>query len=233
MDFKGKHVLVTGGAVRVGERIVRAFAAAGARVTIHCCSSLNAARRLAAGLPGGVHEVATADFSPGAAGARELWEKLTLPVDILINNASCYRLPEEEAWRYEAVNHLAPLELMRCFVRQELPEGAVVNLLDQAVLNDRHREEERYLESRRRLAADTLAFARDFAARNFRFNAVAPGPVLPPRGMENSRMRKTLESVPLGRPVMLDDLVRGILFLAGCSSATGAILPVDCGQHLG
>ena len=33
MELAGKHVLVTGGAVRVGAVIVRAFAAAGARVT--------------------------------------------------------------------------------------------------------------------------------------------------------------------------------------------------------
>ena len=48
MDFSGKHVLVTGGALRVGAALCRAFAAAGAQVTIHCRGSVAEAERLAA-----------------------------------------------------------------------------------------------------------------------------------------------------------------------------------------
>lgn len=233
MDFSGKHVLVTGGALRVGAALCRAFAAAGAQVTIHCRGSAAEAERLAAALPGCGHAVAVADFTPGGSGAAELWSKLSAPVDILVNNASCYRLPPERSGEYEKVNRLAPLELMRRFAEQDLREGAVVNFLDQAVLNPNPAEDPDYVASRRGLMADTLEFARRYGAKNLRFNAVAPGPVIPPRGLENSKMLKTLRMVPLGRPVALDDLVEAVLFLAGCDSVTGAILPVDCGMHLG
>ena len=232
MDFDGKHVLVTGGALRVGAALCRAFAQAGARVTIHCRNSKAQAEALAAELPGCGHAVACADFSTGAAGARELWRQLASPVDILVNNASCYRLPEALAHLYDIVNFLAPAELMELFSRQDLAEGAVVNVVDQAALAPHHREEVRYVESRRKLADATRKFALRYAARNLRFNAVAPGPVLPPPGLENSKMEKTLQYVPLGRPVRLDDLAAAVLFLAGCSSITGAILPVDCGLLL-
>ena len=232
MDFDGKHVLVTGGALRIGAAICRAFAGAGARVTIHCRNSKAQAEALAAGLPGTGHAVACADFSSGAEGARTLWNRLASPVDILVNNASCYRLPEELAGLYEPVNFLAPVELMELFSRQELVEGAVVNVVDQAALNPFHCEEERYVESRRKLAGATREFALRYAENNLRFNAVAPGPVLPPPGLENSKMEKTLRHVPLRRPVLLDDLVAAVLFLAGCSSITGAVLPVDCGSSL-
>ena len=231
MQFRDKHVIVTGGAVRVGAAVVRAFAAAGARVTIHCRNNFAAAEKLAAEL-GPRHRVVRADLSGGAAGAAKLWNALDAPVDVLVNNASCYRLPEEQRFLYARVNYEAPLELMRRFAAQELPEGAVVNFLDQAVLNPAPTEETEYLESRRRLARATVDFARDFAGKNLRFNAVAPGPVLPPVGLEDSRMEKTLKSVPLRRPVALDDLTRAVLFLAGNSSVTGTILPVDCGASI-
>ncbi len=232
MELAGKHVLVTGGAVRVGAALVRAFAAAGARVTSHCREHLAAARELAAELGPG-HRVVQADFSSGAEGAAALWEVLDTPVDILVNNASCYRLPPERRGLYDLVNHRAPVELMRRFAAQDLPEGAVVNLLDQAILSAAPAEESSYLGSRRKLAEATLEFARAYARKNLRFNAAAPGPVLPPAGLEHSKMEKTLRSVPLGRPVELADLVQAVLFLAGNSSITGAILPVDCGTALG
>ena len=232
MDFSGKHVLVTGGALRVGAALCRAFAAAGARVTIHCRSSVAEAEQLAAELPGEGHAVAVADFTPGEAGAAELWSRLALTVDILVNNASCYRLPQERSGEYETVNRRAPRELMRRFAEQDLAEGAVVNFLDQAVLNPNSAEDPVYVASRRKLMEDTLDFARRYGTRNLRFNAVAPGPVIPPRGLENSKMLKTLKHVPLARPVALDDLVKAVLFLAGNDSITGAILPVDCGMHI-
>ena len=149
MEFAGKHVLVTGGALRVGAALCRAFAAAGAQLTIHCRSSVAAAEALAAELPGTGHTVAVADFTPGEAGAAELWGQLARPVDVLVNNASCYRLPAERAAEYETVNHLAPRELMRRFAEQDLSEGAVVNFLDQAVLNPNSAEDPIYVASRR------------------------------------------------------------------------------------
>lgn len=230
MQFKGKHVVVTGGAVRVGAAVVRAFTCAGARVTIHCRNNAAAAAELAAEL-GGLR-VLRADFSAGSAGAAELWQQLDAPVDVLVNNASCYRLPAGSRELYRRVNYEAPLELMRRFAAQELAEGAVVNFLDQAVLNAAPAEDADYLDSRRELARATVDFARKFAGKNLRFNAVAPGPVLPPVGLEGSKMAKTLRRVPLGRPVALDDLSRAVLFLAGNSSITGAILPVDCGAAI-
>jgi len=232
MDLNGKRVLVTGGALRVGAALSRAFAGAGAQVFIHCRNSREQAGTLASELPGSGHAVVCADFSAGAGGADELWEKLPAPVDILVNNASCYRLPETLAHLYEQVNHLAPVRLMERFAAQKIAEGAAVNLVDQAVLNLHHTEDERYVESRRKLVRATRDFAFRYAKRNLRFNAVAPGPVLPPPGLENSKMEKTLKRVPMGRPVALDDLVSAVLFLAGNSSVTGAVLPVDCGCSL-
>ena len=233
MEICGKSVLVTGGAVRVGAEICRAFAAAGARVTIHCNTSLAAADALAASLPGAGHRVVAADFTrPGAA---ETLFAAAGRVDVLVNNASVYRLPGGDTSAnvavYRAVDLAAPLALLRLAVAQEGP-GAVVNVLDQAVLAKDPTEGGAYLAARRRLAALTLAAARRYAPRSWRINAVAPGPMIPPRGLENSRMVRTLRTVPLGRPVEPRELAAAILFLVSCDAVTGAILPVDGGQHL-
>ena len=158
-------------------------------------------------------------------------------VDILVNNASLFRLKEladsdemSDRAHFE-VNFWSPLTLMKLFARQGLSEGAVVNLLDQEVLQASPHGGA-YSLSRRALAEATLELARELGPRNLRFNAVAPGPVLPPVGLEDSRMVKTLPTVPLRRKVELDDLARTVLFLASNDSITGAILNVDGGQHL-
>ena len=241
MRFDGKTVLVTGGAVRVGAAVARAFAAEGAALIVHCRYSRAAAEALVAELPGRNHRIVEADLEkPGAA--ETLFRQIEGPVDILINNASRYRRfesvlkdSEEEDRRFFQVNYLAPVALMREFAvrRQTLSgEGAIVNLLDQEV-DAVVPHGGAYAHSRRALRGATLEFARELAPR-IRVNGIAPGPVLPPPWLPpGGHMEKTLQRVPLARPVALTDLVEAVLFLAGNRSVTGTILLVDCGQHLG
>ena len=136
MKIAGKRVLVTGGAVRVGAELVRAFAEAGADVLIHCRNSHAQAEALAASLPNpSRHRVLAADLAlPGEA---ERLFREAGRIDILVNNASLFRLKEladsdemSDRAHFE-VNFWSPLTLMKLFARQGLSEGAVINLLDQ------------------------------------------------------------------------------------------------------
>ncbi len=241
MRFDGKTVLVTGGAVRVGAAIVRAFAAAGASLVVHCRNSRADAEALIARLPGGGHRVVEADLErPDAADV--LFGRIDGPVDVLINNASCYGRFESvlsggmsEDLRYFQINYLTPVALMRLFAlrRRTLNgDGAIINLLDQEVAASAPHGGA-YSHSRRALRDATMEFARELAP-SVRVNAIAPGPVLPPPWLPpDGRMEKTLSGVPLGRPVEMSDLTSAVLFLAGNRSVTGSILLVDCGQHLG
>ena len=106
-----------------------------------------------------------------------------------------------------------------------------MNLLDQAVLRPVAPDETAYLRSRRELARATETLALELAP-NCRVNGVAPGAVLPPAWLPESTMAKTIPTIPLRRAVSVEDLAEAVFFAAVNRSLTGALLPVDGGQHL-
>lgn len=228
-----KNILVTGGAKRVGAEIVRQLAQRGANLIIHCNTSHAEAAALLAELPHGDHKMIRADLAvPGEA------EKLYIASgkpDLIVNNASFYyhsgiydRETSEKLFR---INLHSPLALMEQLVQNHPVEGAVVNVLDQAILG-KTEQNNAYLDSRRELMESTLRFAKEYGKLALRFNAVCPGPMLPPAELPLSKMEKTIATLPLRRRVEPADLAKAVIFLLECDSVTGAVLPVDCGQHL-
>ena len=235
MNLDGKKVLITGGARRIGAELSRGLAARGAVLCIHCHKGLEEGEALLRELPGQGHRIFTADLSlPGKAD--ELYEKCG-DVDILVNNASIYsrtpiELDEETSRRYFEVNFWSPLALMRRFAApQRNTPGVVVNIVDQEIFRCAV-DNGIYAVSRKALADATLAFAKAHAHRGVRFNAIAPGPMIPPPGLEHSTMSKVLKSVPAGKRVEPADLVKTLLYIIENDSLTGALIPLDGGQHL-
>ena len=232
MKIEGKCVLITGGAKRCGAELVKSFATDGAEVIIHCNNSTREAEELLATLPGKNHRVIAADFST-PDGVAELISRMGR-VDIVINNASLFFRPGSPediggAALYHQVNFLAPKQILEAWAQQGLPEGCAVNILDQAVLNPGTGG---YWQSRCDLMELGNTLARTLGENNLRVNAVAPGPLLPPYWKPDSKMEKTLPTLPLHRPVAVADFVNAVKLLCTSDSITGAILPVDCGQHL-
>ena len=237
IDLGGKRVLITGAAERLGAAIAHAFAECGAAVVIHCFRSKDAADALAASLPPCPaplhHEVVFCDLADLDA-AREMAESCG-PVDFLVNNAAMWirgDAPQAELDRQEAVNHLAPCELIRHFssLRPDGREFSAVNILDAAVLSG-FVPDTPYGKSKAALLRDTLRLASGLAP-HVRVNAVAPGPVFPPRELGSAGMKRIPATLPLKRPVSPQDVARAVVLLAASPSVTGAILPVDCGQSL-
>ena len=238
MNLAGKKVVITGSGRRVGSELARSFAAKGARVVIHCRNSENEARALFREIGGQAsgHELFVCDL----ADRKRLEESapaMLADASVLINNASEYtrRLladeTPEEIQRQMTVNFFAPVLLMRLFARYGKRPGAIINLLDQAVCRpDQYSFS--YGLSKKSLADATRAAALQLAPE-IRVNGLAPGPVLPPADLPHSKMEKTLRSVPLHRPVALQDLCAGAVFLAENESVTGTVLFIDCGQSLG
>ena len=237
MDLQGKKVVITGSGRRVGRELAKAFAAKGARIAIHCHRSVREAESLLEELGGTAagHELFSFDLTDSGK-LESAAPALFADASVLINNASVYvrRTLEEETLSDLAeqmnVNCTAPILLMQYFARFGSRPGAVINLLDQAVCRpDQYSFS--YGLSKKTLADATRAAALQLAPE-IRVNGLAPGPVLPPAEMPQSKMEKTLRTVPLRRPVSLRDLCSGAIFLAENESVTGTILFIDCGQSL-
>ena len=236
MKIRGKRVLVTGGAMRVGREIVTAFAREGARVIIHCNNSHHEAIKLLEEIGGTSqgHSIQQCDLS-NMTQLESMIDSIS-PIDILINNASTFEMKSlgsetyKEARTQFDVNYWAPLELMRMFHDQDLGEGVIINILDQRIDKvDPHGGS--YPITKHALRDATKQAALQWAPR-IRVNAVAPGPVLPPSWLPESKMEKTLKEVPLNRKVDMHDLIEAIKFLVRNESITGDTIFVDCGQHL-
>jgi NAD(P)-dependent dehydrogenase (short-subunit alcohol dehydrogenase family) len=241
----GEVALVTGGAKRIGAAIATALHEAGASVVVHHRSSRAEAEALAGRLGGWT---VAADLSEPAELERLVpaaAEAAGRPVTLLVNNASSY--PEDRlaslTWErlQEAllVNAWAPLGLTRALVRQ-LPEGkvgAVVNLVDARVA-DYDWAHVGYWLAKRMVADLTRLCAVDFGPR-VRVNGVSPGAVLGPSNRpmaaqeEAEFLARMARHVPLRRTPTPEDVASAVVHLLALESATGTIVEVDGGRHLG
>ena len=231
--------LVTGGPRRIGRELVRACAAAGYDVAIHCRredadTAAAASEVRAAGLEAGVFacDLAREDDVAGLMGrVREAMG----PVTLLVNSASLFRndaFAEIERASWDAhldINLRAPLVLSRDMAAQGLG-GHIVHILDQRVLAPGP-DYFSYTLSKAALWSATRMMAIELAPR-IRVNAIGPGPVLANPDQSPADFAAEAASTPLGRAVDPADIGRALTYLIGASSVTGQMIAVDGGQHL-
>lgn len=208
-----RTVLVTGGTVRLGKAIADRLRADGWRVLV-------TSHRPDAGAD------IVADFAAPSGAVQAYAAALRLldgtPPDALVNNAALF---VDEASVLEAVNVTAPTKLTMLMAGRETPtRGSVVNVLDTRVLDDASPKAP-YARTKRTLLEETKKAAALFA-ETLRVNAVAPGPVFAPTEV-HEKAGETL----LGHPTA-DDVAAAVAYLLDATSTTGAVLPVDGGQHL-
>lgn len=212
--MKLKTVLVTGGTTRLGRAFAEDLRARGWRV-------LTTSHRADAGAD------ILADFADPLGPARAYAACLRLldgqPPDALVNNAALFVGADETL---TAVNVEAPKKLTMLMAGRETGRGAVVNVLDTRVLGVAAGASlSPYAATKAALLAYTRTSAALFA-ETLRVNAVAPGPVLAPTDV-HEKAGETL----LGRPTPAD-VAQGVAYLLEAAATTGAVLPIDGGQHL-
>ena len=212
-----KSVLVTGGTVRLGKAIA-------ARLRAECWRVITSSHRADAGAD------IVADLAEPMGAARLYAAALQMldgtPLDALVNNAALFT---GDAAAITAVNLEAPKKLTMLMAGRETGVGAVVNILDSGVAGLRGCEVAglgTYLDSKRALLDFTRSAAATFAA-TLRVNAVAPGPVLAPTDVHVKAGETLLDRRPTA-----DDVAAAVSYLLDAESTTGAIIPVDAGQHL-
>jgi len=233
--------LVTGGGKRIGAAIVRALAADGFAVAIHCHASRGDADALAAEIrAGGGHAVVmVADLADREATGRLIGAATASlgPVTALVNNASAFQydtagtLTDDSLDRHIQANLEAPVLLARDFA-QALggAPGAVVNLLDQKVMA-LNPDFFSYTVAKIGLAGATRIMAASFGGR-IRVNGVAPGIALLSGKQTEKGFTRAWAAPPLGRSVTPDEVAQAVLFALRTPSLNGQILVLDGGESL-
>ena len=233
--------LVTGGAVRIGRAIVVGLAKCGYDVVVNYHTSEKAARDLEATLTEQGREVLLAH---GDISEQEVIEKISQSVkkrfgrlDVLVNNASNFLSTslleiDSEEWDYVLGSNLRAAHLT---VREFAPllkesSGCVVNIADYMGLQPlvhyaHHSVAKAGLMHLTRIQAMAMA-------PEVRVNAVAPGLVLAPEGMEKSRLVSEIEATLLKRRGTSEDVVRTVLFLVQSAYVTGQTIVVDGGASV-
>lgn len=237
------RVLITGGAIRLGAAMARAFARAGCDVVIHYRSSRGPADALVAELRalGVAAEAHGADLTDPEAPAR--LAAAVGPVDILINSAGAWdRVPfadiDGPTWEaMQALNCRAPFLLSQACLphlqASALPGGGVIlNITDIAarrpVPGYVH-----YCVSKAGLEMLTQALALELAPA-VRVNGIAPGTVLAPTDLSAEALDAIVATIPAGAVGRADDIADAAVFLAlRAPYVTGQILAVDGGRSLG
>jgi NAD(P)-dependent dehydrogenase (short-subunit alcohol dehydrogenase family) len=237
-----RTALVTGGARRIGEAIVKRLAAEGWAVAIHCHRSGHEAKALdrAIQAAGGRAAIMEADLADAAAVSSIVAQAGAAlgPVTLLVNNASVFEPDDigsldEVGWeRHFGVNLRAPVFLARDFAAQ-LPDGvdgAIINVIDQRVWKPTPHFLS-YTLSKSALLTATQTMAQALAPR-IRVNAVGPGPTLASSRQRRDDFARQGASVPLGHGPNPEEIAEAVLFLATARSVTGQMIAVDGGQHL-
>jgi NAD(P)-dependent dehydrogenase (short-subunit alcohol dehydrogenase family) len=187
IDLSGKRVLVTGGSRGIGAAATRAFAAAGARVAVHCGRQLDVAHTLAAEIGLGA-QAFQADLAEAVA-CQALWDEVVTAfgrIDVLVNNAGVATgAPLDgtgDAWlqgwsRTMAVNLTAVGLLCREAVRhfQAHGGGRIITISSRAAFRGDTPEYLAYAASKGGVVALTRSIARGFGKHGIMAFDVAPG----------------------------------------------------------
>jgi NAD(P)-dependent dehydrogenase (short-subunit alcohol dehydrogenase family) len=235
-------VLVTGGARRVGEAIVRALAAEGWLVFIHYNRSAREARALADELfaNGRTCIPLKADLArvEEAIGLIPRCLEHVASLRCLINNASTFDFDSigslsPKSWKAHIEPNLtAPTFLAKSFAEQAEADRdpVIINMLDQKIRN-LNPDYFSYTISKLGLAGltETLALA---LAPKVRVCAIAPGITLPSTELPEAAFARAWRAAPLGRGSTPEEIALAVKFILATRSMTGSILYLDGGESL-
>jgi len=238
------YVLITGGAHRLGQALVRHFAKAGWQVWCHYSRSEAAAQALQAelGEKGQTLHLVQADLSQQdqVLGMMAHIQSQCPGLRAIVNNASLFE-PDQgldfdpKLTRQQMdVNLMAPMLLARELARQQAaqPSGdaAVIHILDQKVFN---LNPDYFSYTVSKLALErAVALQAQALSPHVRVCGVAPGLLYPSGPQDADNFARASQVNLLRRPINPDDVAATCVFLAQTASINGTTLCVDNGQHL-
>lgn len=235
-------VLITGAAKRLGRAIALKLAGAGYDIAAHYRASKADAETLAAEVKSLGRRAALIEGDLAVEAQVETFVPRASadlgPVTALVNCASVFEddriaTMTRASWdKHIETNLRAPLVLSQIFAKQ-LPagaDGAIVNIIDQAVLNLTPQFLS-YTVSKAGLWTLTQTLAQALAPR-IRVNAVAPGPSLKAERQSQRNFDAQVQATLLQRPSEPADIAGAVHYLLSARAVTGQMIAVDSGQHL-
>jgi NAD(P)-dependent dehydrogenase (short-subunit alcohol dehydrogenase family) len=247
-EFRGKVALVVGASKGIGADSAKAFASRGATVVLSSRDAEGLKRvegeiRVAGGEAGVVTVDLAQDESILALG-REIRNRFGR-LDFAFNNAGEGYPPTDLAEvPTDAFDTVFRVTVRGTFLamKQEIPlllehgGGAIVNMSSTAGLSA-FRGGGPYVAAKHAVIGLTKAAALDYAERNVRVNAVAPGPIETHRmnNLPEAYREQARKAVPMRRLGSGNDVAGAVLWL--CSEAsgfvTGTTVAVDGGRMAG
>jgi len=238
-----KVMLLTGGA-RIGQSVAEMGSRMGYHVILSYRTNRTAAIETARQLQtrGGTSNVFKADVSrePSVTALLAFIKKKYGRLDALVNMASDYeKAPYVSLNSTQWTRHLASnLIAGHLLVKKAAPlliknRGKVVHLVDWTAASQRPRYKGflPYYTAKTALIGLMQAQALELAPHVL-VNAIAPGPILPPKNLPAQENRDVIRQTPLGRWGGSREIAKAVRFLLETNFATGECLRVDGGRHL-
>ena len=247
-DFSGKSVLVTGASRGIGYGVAKAFAAAGADLTI--LAETDDVHAAAKSLPGKVRAI-VCDIADRAAVAISLAGLKR--VDVLVNNAGLERptpldgaAPETDDIfeRIMAINVMGTQNVTRALI-DRIPDRGRIILTASIWSKTAVPEFSAYVASKHALVGLMRTWTKELGPRGITVNAVCPGWVKTEAAMrslttmaekegrsEDDLLDEIMAGQAIGGLMAPDDIAGLYLFLASTAAAniTGQAINIDRGE---
>ncbi len=242
MPLKGKSVLITGGARRIGREIALVMAAAGADVAFTYLSSGKDARRTLADLTtSGVRALALrcdlCDEKSIAAALRQLKQKFG-GLDVLVNNAGAYATIDFEKITARQWDDMFATNTRAAFLMSRLAApllrastGRIINIGSLGGLRP-WASHAHYCASKAALIMLTQVTAKALAPE-VSVNCVSPGMISTGNSQPNAFLQHVAQKTPMRRAGTPSEVAAAVMFFAtGPHFITGQVLGVDGGLGL-
>ncbi|MFW5889055.1 MAG: 3-oxoacyl-[acyl-carrier-protein] reductase [Bacillota bacterium] len=244
-SYKNKTILITGGSRGIGKAIVLEFAKAGANIIINYVNSKDKAEAVAKAAIklGGNAQVIQANIAVFDE-AKKLVDQATETfgqIDVLINNSGItkdnlmLRMNEDDFDQVIDVNLKGTWNMCKHLTRNFLKNksGSIINISSVLGIIG-NAGQANYVASKAGIIGLTKALAKEFASRNIRVNAIAPGFIeteMTEKIPENIK-ENYLKQIPLNRPGKPEDIANLCLFLASDKATyiTGQVINVNGGM---
>lgn len=247
MNLKGEIALVTGGSRGIGKACSLALAKAGAEVIVNYVSNAKAAEETVEEIRAAGGAAMAAQFDIGNVEQTQSMIETILKdkkkISILVNNAGITRDGLMMRYSVEDWDSVLDTNLRGAFLASQAVlrpmmkdrKGSIIHVSSIVGLTG-NAGQAAYCAAKAGLIGLTKSMAKEFASRNIRVNAVAPGFIDTDMTHELTEAQKEamLKLIPLGRTGKPEEIADAVVYLASSASSyvTGQTIVVDGGMGM-